>query len=73
MPSATTNFSRFSIYDLRSLCEIAGIYPDGHRRELNRRRREESLSLKASLDAANTDALSEPQAGISSTTLLPSK
>jgi hypothetical protein len=73
MPPEATNFSRFSIYDFRSLCEIAGINPDGHRRESNRRRREQSLRLEAGQCALNTDAFLERQAGMSSTIMLPSK
>lgn len=63
MLAGMTNFNRFSIYDLRNLCEIAGIDPDGHRRESNRRRREESPRWKANPDASNTRAPSESLRG----------
>jgi hypothetical protein len=68
-----TNFSRFSIFDFRNICEITGIDPDGRKREPNRRRREESLRLKAHLDTPNTHALSERHMSTSSTTLLPTE
>jgi hypothetical protein len=73
MPLRMTNFSRFSIFDLRNLCEIAGIDPDGHRRESKRARRKESLRRKVRPDVPKTLTLLEQQAAISSITLLPSE
>ena len=73
MSPVMTNFNRSSIYDFHNLCEIAGIDPDGHRRDSNRRRREESLHLKARPDAPPALAVMEPPADISSTKLLSAK
>jgi hypothetical protein len=68
-----TNFSRFSIYNFRNICEITGIDPDGRKREPNRRRREESFRAKVYLDIPNTRAPSERRVSTLSTTLLPSE
>jgi hypothetical protein len=68
-----TNFSRFSIFDFRNICEITGIDPDGRKREPNRRRREESLRWNERPDTPNTHALSERHVSTLSTTLLPSE